>query len=261
MPRCAHFRSFVLGASAVCVLTTPLSLCGANRLPAPAAKETGAMAANANFVVSAPEQALADQVLIEAERLRDAIAVRWLSEKLPPGLGQTVIRVKLSPNEDIGLSWVADSQSRLSHLMWLTTSRELAVGSTLAHEMTHVVLATRYPGELPAFATEGAACEQDDSERIATRKRIVAWWAQTGNWPHVAEVLEARQIAPSDAARYALACSVTEFLLTRSSRATFLDFAVAGAQRGWPDAVREYYGFGDLMALQTAWRDWANESL
>lgn len=252
----------VLGAIAVAAASSSLSpLEGANRLPTPPAEGARHTAASANFVVSAPDKALAEEVLRKAESLRQSLAQRWLKETLPAGVGPTVIRVKLSQAEDKGLSWVADNQARLSHLMWLTTSRELAVGSTLAHEMTHVVLATRYPGEMPPFATEGAACEQDDPERLAMRKQIVAWWAQTGNWPHVSDALEARQIAPSDAARYALACSLTEFLLERGDRLHFLKFAVAGARQGWPTAVRDFYGYSDLMSLQTAWRDWVIESL
>lgn len=248
---------------------------GATRLPAPAAaivaydggkskvggrkaEAAGSFtAANANFVITAPDRELAEAVLTKAEALREALAVRWLGEKLPAGVGPTVIRVKLSSTEDKGLSWVAENDSRLSHLMWLTTSRERALGTTLAHEMTHVVLATRYPGAVPAFATEGAACEQDDAERVAMRREIVAWWAQNGAWPHVAELFESRQIEPTDMAQYAHACSVAAFLLSRGGRAKFIDFAVAGQERTWPVAVREFYGFDDLMSLQSAWRDWA----
>jgi hypothetical protein len=259
-------RSYLVALATFFSLLFPALATGANNAPAPRASGSASStsshtAASANFVVSAPERELAEAVLKRAEALRETLAQRWLREELPSGVGPTVIRVKLSSAEDKGLSWVADNEARLSHLMWLTTSRELAVGSTLAHEMTHVVLATRYPGAVPAFANEGAACEQDDPERVAMRKRIVEWWAQTGNWPHVGELFEAKQIDPADAARYALACSVTEFLLTRGDRAKFIDFAVAGPVRGWPTAVREFYGFNNLMTLQTAWRDWAVESL
>lgn len=273
-------------AACTAALLMPALLPAANRVPAPAAKmvaydagksvsrdqrpevrgqrseKAGAFtAANANFVVTAPDRELAEEVLAKAEGLRTTLSERWLGDALPDGVGPTVIRVKLSSTEDKGLSWVAENDSRLSHLMWLTTSRERAVGTTLAHEMTHVVLATRHPGAMPAFATEGAACEQDDANRLAMRREIVEWWAQNGNWPHVSELFESRSIEPADAAGYAHACSVTAFLLTRGNRAKFIDFAVAGQDRGWPAAVREFYGFNDLMSLQTAWRDWAIESL
>lgn len=218
----------------------------------------GQTVATKNFVVTAPDMLLAEEVLARAESLRETLAERWLGEKLPVGVGPTVIRVKLSSSEDKGLSWVAENDSRLSHLMWLTTSRERAIGTTLAHEMTHVVLATRYPGSVPVFATEGAACEQDDPERLAMRREIVEWWAQTGNWPHVGELLESRQIEPSDTASYAHACSLTAFLLARGGRAKFIDFAVAGENRGWPNAVCDFYGYRSLASLQNAWRNFAS---
>jgi hypothetical protein len=214
-----------------------------------------------NFVVCAPSPELAEDVLAQAESLRARIAEQWLGEKLPAGIGPAIIRVRLSDTEDEGRSWVADSAARLSHLMWLTTTRERALGTTLAHEMTHVVLATQFPGKLPAWASEGAAGLEDDAARVATRQRIISWYARTGNWPDLEKVLAPDRIVPTDRTRYALAVSVTEYLLLRGNRRTFLEFAVDGKSNGWPMALQRYYQIRDIAELESAWRSWATDMI
>jgi hypothetical protein len=233
------------------------ALAATPEVPGADARGPSTTAQNANFVVSAPTQDLADEMLARAEALRDEIAVTWLGAKLPPSVGPTVIRLTLSESEDKGLTWVGDRPDRLSHLMWLTTSRERALGSTLAHEMTHAVLATRYPGQIPAWCNEGIASQCDDEARIDARRQIVAWYAQTGNWPSLLETLAAKKIAPTDQSQYAVAASLAEFLLTQQDRAELLAFGLAGDKLGWDAAVRKHYGLASVRELETQWRAWA----
>lgn len=219
-------------------------------------RQPSSVARNANFLITAPEPQLADDVLAEAERLRDEIASKWLGEKLPPSVGMAMIHVRLSQTKDQGLSLVADGAGRLSHQVWLTTSRGRAVGTTLAHELTHVVLATRYPGQLPAWANEGAASFCDDRERHETRRSVLAWYANTGNWPRLRSVLEAEAISPLDQAKYAVAASVTRYLLDRSEKDRFLEFCVAGRRGGWDAALLQYYEIADVATLESDWQNW-----
>jgi len=216
-------------------------------------------AQNENFVVSAPDLATAQAVLAKAESLRRSIATEWLGEALPDGIAPTVIRVSISAEEDRGMTWVADRADRLSHMMWLTTSRERATGSTLAHEIAHVVLATRFPGQLPAWLDEGIASRQDDERRAAARREILTWYARTGNWPSLVEVLTAQKIVGSDRARYALSASLTEFLLTQSNATELFQFGFDGTELGWDAAVRKHYGLAHARELETRWRAWASK--
>lgn len=221
--------------------------------------QTSATAQSENFVVSAPDLATAQAVLDKAEELRRSIAIEWLGEAMPDGIAPTVIRIVISDAEDKGLTWAADRADRLSHMMWLTTSRERATGSGLAHEMTHVVLATRYPGELPAWLDEGIACRQDDPKRVAARREILAWYVRTGNWPSLVEVLAATRIASSDRAKYTLSASLTEYLLTLNDAAKLFEFAQAGRDLGWDAALRTHYGIAHTRELEKRWREWASK--
>ena len=104
---------------------------------------------NDNFSVLAPaestrasEQSFAKDVLEKAEYYRKTIAKEWLGEELPAGVGRTLINVDFS-NEDAGLTWAIDSPRLKQHTIYLSAPPNQVLGSTLAHEMVHVVLATR----------------------------------------------------------------------------------------------------------------------
>ena len=217
-----------------------------------------ATAQSENFVVTAPDLITAKAVLASAESLRVSIAEEWLGERLPDGIAPTVIRVTISNEEDKAMTWVADRADRLSHMMWVTTSLQKATGTTLAHEIAHVVLATQYPGQLPAWIDEGIASRQDDPKRAQARKEILAWYARTGNWPSLNEMFTATKIAASDRSKYALSASVTDYLLSLGGSDHLMKFALAGQDQGWDAALRSHYGIAHTRELETRWRHWAS---
>jgi hypothetical protein len=219
------------------------------------------MTSSDNFVVVAPTQELARAVLERAEKLRDEIAMEWLGQRIPPSVGTAIINVKIDPSEESGRTWPGADLRRPTYIVWLTTSQGGVTGALLAHEMTHVVLSTRFPGQLPPWANEGIASLRDGAERKSIRRGILAWQAETGNWPHVGNVLNADKIAAHEQADYALASSLVEFLLARADRATLLEFAVQGQRQGWDAAIKHYYQIDSVDALQQAWRSWAARQL
>src|SRR5437764_5170990 len=52
---------------------------------------------------------------------------------------------------------------------------------------------------------------------------------------------------------YAQCLSVSEFLVSRSSRPAFLNFVYAGMAQGWDQAARAHYGFNSVEELEQAW--------
>ena len=165
-------------------------------------------------------------MLRSAEAWRSEIARQWLGEELPPSVGQTTVNVSFSEQRDAGITWAKDDPRRKYHTLYLTTSPDRALGSTLAHEMVHVVLATRFPHprRLPAWLEEGIASSYDDGPRQATRQQILAWMAKTGNWFDVESIFNSQNIAGQDKQAYAVASSLTQFLLTRGDQRTLLEF-------------------------------------
>ena len=215
---------------------------------------------NENFVVYCPAvdtqeagQRLAKQVLEFADECRAEIAMQWLGKELPPGVGRTVINIDISPNQDTALTWAKDDPNRRYHAIYLTTSADKVIGSTLKHELTHAVLATRWrhPNRLPAWTEEGIASQYDDESRIGTRRQIVEWFAETGNWPKLNRILQAETISAGSSESYAVAASLTEFLLEKADKETFFQFASTADFKARDVALSKHYDMKNVAELSS----------
>ncbi len=215
---------------------------------------------NANFIVYAPDQTTADEVLAKADIFRAEIAKEWLGEELPTGSGRTIISVSLSRDQDDAFTWPIDSPERKFHKMWLTTSREKAVGGVLRHEVFHTILNTRFPDRLPACVEEGIATLDDDPERMEARQRLIGDYARSGKWPDLRVILDAKTISSDDQAAYGVARSLMQYLLSRGDKATLLRFAATAKVKGWDAAVNEHYGIRSVRDLEQAWHAWASHA-
>ena len=210
-----------------------------------------------NFSVIGPNEAIAELVAKQAELFRKQAALDWFGKELSPGTGPTIIHIALSADEDKGLSWCKDSSRQKFHRIWLTTSAEKAVGSTLNHEVVHTVVASfMYPKFMPAWANEGIASQVDDDGRKQSRERIAVRWASGGNWPQLSSLFAATRIDHSDAEGYAAAASVAQFLVSLGGKAKVVEFAKSGMQDNWDKAAHETYGVRDVADLQSRWQSW-----
>jgi hypothetical protein len=209
-----------------------------------------------NAVVLADDEKLAQAVLDRANEFRRQAALEWLGEELPPSVGPMMIYPRLAADVEEGKTWRIDNPSRQYHTIWVTGAQQTVLGALLHHEVTHAVLATQMPEGVPAFIDEGIAGQVDDERRKAIRRKILAWFAQTGNWPRLENVLEARTINAADQQTYAVAASLTEFLLERGDKATLLKFARSGRANGWPQALRMHYQIDGVAGLEQAWQAW-----
>jgi hypothetical protein len=210
------------------------------------------------FIVYAPDQALADQVLAKAVEFRKAEAKDLLGMELEAGVGRTIITVKVSTSEDSGFTWPIDHPDRKFHNMWLTTSRERATGSTLRHEIRHVVLNTQFPERLPPWVEEGVASRSDDGQRQQLWRETAAAFSQSG-WPDIQSVLELKSIHSTDRATYGASTSLVNYLLTRGDMTRLLQFAVMGKKSGWDRALEQCYGIRSIRELEAQWHDWVSQ--
>jgi len=228
------------------------------------AASAGTLESSNNFIVLVADDAepdFAQQVLDRAEEYRQNIAVEWLGDALPPSVGRTIVNVKLAAETDKGLTWAIDDPRRTHHAVYLTTSSENALGTTLQHEIAHVVLATQYPhpNRLPPWLEEGIASRYDDDESQVTRDQILSWASRSGNWPDLLRVLESSTISTNDQLSYAVASSLVDYLLTQREKKRLLSFAASGRRTGWDRAVQQNYEFTSVVQLQSAWQAWVTE--
>jgi hypothetical protein len=216
------------------------------------------MSAGSNFVVLAPNRAVADAVAAQAEIYRAKAAQEWLGEKLPERQGRTLINVEIDTQKDEGATWPIDCKERTLHQVWLSTSLDRALGSTLRHEVVHTVLDTHfYPEAPPAWASEGIASQSDDAGRQKNQRELLSQWSTSGRWPSFRQLFATQRIGHEDLQAYALAASVTEFLCERSGKRHVVEFAAAGRKNGWDQAAHDSFGVRDVAELQSAWQTWA----
>jgi hypothetical protein len=241
-----------------------LVACGALVLAADDAR-AGGFDRNENFVAFLPAlgtQEATDKavkaLLDRANYHRQRIALEWLGEELPPSVGQAIINVDYSGGSDRGLTWAKDHPDRKFHSIYLVVPREDLLDSLLAHEIAHVVLATRYPHphRLPSWLEEGIASRYDDADRQNTRQRIEQWFVKTGSAPRLANVLASDNIPADDRETYAVCASVTSLLLTRGDKQTLLRFGQLAAQTDPDRALAQCYGIRGVEELESLWRAW-----
>lgn len=228
-----------------------------NSAPKPADENDGTAAVSSkNFAVIGSNSGLPNrEVLRRAEELRKAIATKWLGKELPEGEAFTVIHIEVTDDKDEAWTRLAEP-GEPTHGMWIKSSRDNSVGNLLAHELTHIVLSTRFSDPMPAWADEGAACMEDDPLRVRMRHEILAGIIRRKQWPDVTSVLRARTMSASELTAYAVSASLAEFLLTRGNRAVYLKFVEAGVSNGWDRALQSHYSISDGRELQRLWQEW-----
>lgn len=209
-----------------------------------------------NFLVSAPKEELAEVILKRAESLRKGIAKEWLGQELPPSIGHTVLDVFLSDTENTGLTSPSRSEIQPTFMMWITVTDSKEIEPILAHEVTHVVLLSRFPGKVPPWIDEGIACRYDDPEKKAIRKDVLAWYRETGNWPSLNDTILLERIPSWDHASYAVSESVVEYLLSIGKKEQLLAAMVDAHDKGWDNALRLHYKLDGIPALDKAWKAW-----
>ncbi len=201
-------------------------------------------------------------MLDQAEKVRAEVARSWLGGTLEEGREFTMIHVEFSQGVDEGLTWLCGPNRPVGghHRIWLTTTPDRAVGSTLRHEVTHVVLNAMFPQGMPAWTNEGVASLYDDEGRVADRAKIMRRIERSGRWPALRRLLDQPRIRPTDEVAYALSTSLTRYLVSVGGRPRLLQFAARSSSVGWDRAVKEYYGFADVDDLQKRWQAWVSQA-
>lgn len=234
-----------------------------------AVSQAAGLVHNENFVVFTEAglsqqvtQEFAHSVLVKAEEYRRQIALEWFGEELPRGIGRTTINVSFAADRDTGLTWAVDHPDRKQHSIYLYTTPERALGSTLAHEVAHAVLATQFPHphRLPAWMEEGIASQYDNADRRQSRASILKFFAQQDHWPNLAPVLDAGNLASDDTRSYALAVSLTEMLLAQGGKAKFLEFGRTASREGTQRALERHYSIREMAQLETQWQNWVRRA-
>ena len=130
----------------------------------------------------------------------------------------------------------------------------------LKHEIAHALLSHRlsYPTQLPLWANEGFAVSEEPVFVHRHYRRILARERAQGHLIPLSRLLESRTYPDAREINlfYAQSFGVVDYLLARRGTATFLRFLrdVSSATRPLEAALRKYYGFRSITALENRWR-------
>lgn len=222
----------------------------------------GASARSTNFVVEAPNPAVAKAVAEHAEDYRVKIARAWLGKELPPWTTPCPIRVKLTRGEAGGLTSFGFNHGRVTDQSMVVEGRiDRILASALPHEITHTIFAAYFGGPMPRWADEGASLlSEDERERHRHDQIALDLLARRGEIS-LDELFRVEEYPKDLMSFYGQGYSISRFLIEIGGRPRFLHFVHDGLKSGWDDATRNHYGLSDVHELDRAWRAWHRVTL
>jgi hypothetical protein len=215
-----------------------------------------------NFVVSAPTPELAKEIGDQAEVYRKQLAMEWLGKELPAWSKPCPINAQVQPNMGAGgaTSFVFDRGEVFNWKMNIQGSRERILDSVLPHEVTHTIFASHFRQPLPRWADEGACTTVEHPSEVSKQERNLIQFLKSGRGIPFSQMFAMKEYPSDVMPLYAQGHSLSEWLIESRGRKEFLEFVGDGMQdENWPRAVREHYGFPNLLAMQTAWNDWVKQ--
>ncbi len=220
-----------------------------------------ASVASPNFLVTAPSEAIARRVADAAEYQRKKLAMLWYGHELNDWANRCSVEVDANPNKGAGGS-TSFKFSRGEVYGWrmrVQGSVERILDSVVPHEVNHTILACYFRRKVPRWADEGAATIfEHDSERQRQIDEIQRLMHDGRRIP--LRVLMSMTQYPSDMrqvmAMYAQSYSVTDYLIQKGGRRTFLAFLNDAHQRGWDAALKTHYEQKSVEHLEQDWTGW-----
>lgn len=213
-----------------------------------------------NFTVSAPTPQLAKEIGDQAEVFRRDLAIQWLGKELPAWSKPCPISAKLASGAGGATSFVFDRGEVFNWNMNIQGSRERILDSVLPHEVTHTIFASYFRQPLPRWADEGACTTVEHRSEIDKQERSLIQFLKTGHGIPFSQMFAMKEYPADVMPLYAQGHSLTEWLIQNRGRTVFLEFIANGMKdENWPRAVREYYGFDSLLAMQNSWNDWVKQ--
>ncbi len=208
-----------------------------------------------NFVIEAPTQAIAQQAGQYAEYYRRQKAEQWLGRAMPDWNEPCPLRISVTMNGSGGAtSFVFDRGAILSQDMHIEGTVERLMNSVLPHEITHTVFAYYFRQPVPRWADEGGSVLSEDDLERSRHDRLVREILNTpGRMIPLRRLFTLTQYPHDVMVLYAEGYSVTNYLVSISSRPAFLQFIAQGMRGDWDGAVRANYRFNSIEELEAAW--------
>lgn len=210
-----------------------------------------------------------DSMLQRCEALRQQIQKTWLGTEICESW-QPACEIVLHPSRSsyiraIGNSGIRSFGSSLIRSDGTQVIKRridlLANGgqfTALTHELTHVILADRFPaGHPPFWANEGIATLADSETKRSLHQQDCTTALRYGSSFRLIDLLRLDRFnSPHQApAFYGQSLALVQFLVERDQPAKFVPFLELAREEGYDHALREVYDIDGVAHLETLWRD------
>ncbi|MBA4018539.1 MAG: hypothetical protein C0483_15340 [Pirellula sp.] len=219
----------------------------------------GASYRTQNFIVNAPNAAVAKDVGDAAERYREELATEWLGRPLPPWGQPCPITVQVGRNLGAGgaTSFVFDRGEVFGWTMTIQGSHERIIDSVLPHEVTHTIFASHFRQPVPRWADEGACTTVEHVSERTKQQQMLIQFLKTGRGIAFSSMFAMKEYPADVLPLYAQGHSLATYFISQGGKAKYLQFLADGMQdEDWTAAVSKHYGYADLAQLQNTWLDW-----
>jgi len=215
-----------------------------------------------NFTVDAPTPQLAKEIGDAAEQWRSQLAQEWLGKELPRWSKPCPIKARVAPGLGAGgaTSFVFDQGEVFGWRMDIQGSRERILDSVVPHEVTHTIFASHFRQPIPRWADEGACTTVEHRSEIAKQEQMLIEFLQTRRGIPFSRMFAMKEYPQDVLPLYAQGHSLARFLIDQRGKREFLAFIEDGlTDENWIRAVRERYGYRDLLTLQNNWQSWVQQ--
>jgi hypothetical protein len=204
-------------------------------------------ARSVNFIVLAPDAALAQRVLEWAEKARSETSSR-LSGRQPLPDWPRPVTITVHRDHPGFFATEFAGNGVVSITLW---AGDLHLESTVRHEVCHAVLHLRYPGRIiPRWLDEGLAVCQ---ELPVEQQRQLTPLLRAPRRFSTRQLLGLTEYPREIGLFYAQSYSLVDFLIQRHGEAELLRFLETSFQVGQENALRQVLGYATVEELDQQW--------
>ncbi|QDT06053.1 hypothetical protein K227x_44600 [Rubripirellula lacrimiformis] len=224
---------------------------------------TAASAANyrtQNFLIQAPDAALAKTVGDAAERYRNDLATYWLGRPLPAWPTPCPVRVVAGSNLAAQGVTTYNRAPVRDFQMEVIGTPERILDSVLPHEVTHTILATHFGRPLPRWADEGICTTVEHESEKNKHEAKLREFLKTRRGIAMNQLFLLTEYPNDVLPMYAQGYSVCRFLIEQQDAPTFIAFLTDYMRHpSWTDNIKKHYGYESLGELQQYWLSWVSD--
>ena len=214
----------------------------------------GAAFRTTNFVVHAQTPEIARQVGELAEQYRREKALEWLGQEMPPWPQPCPLYVQVSMEGPSGAtSFNFGPLGVLSMKMEIQGPLDRLLSSVLPHEVTHTVFAHYFRCPVPRWADEGGSVLSEDDIERERHDKLTRNILNNNRQISMRKLFALTKYPPEVLCLYAQGYSISDYLVKRSDKKTFLQFVAQGMRTNWDTAVQSFYQHRSVDELEEAW--------